>query len=193
LAARIPASWRAFGRFLQRPVLPDRASGPGLAGLQAIGKLFPLDLLVMALLIGTLGVLTAFGFELPKHALEGLDIGPWLIVFMLLGAPIGEEIVFRGWLSGRPGHVAALLVLLAGAVVAVLAARSLPSPASGLAMLGVSALTVAGIARRCGSGATSPPGTGSSAISAGGTWQAYWLSPESTCSTSPERAPRCCR
>lgn len=143
LAARAPAAWRNFFGFLRRPTLPGRARGIRAAGLGAIARLFPLDLLLMALLIGGFAMLTVFGIELPKHALEGLELGPALIAFMLIGAPIGEEILFRGWLSGRPGHVFAVLALAAGAGIAFLAAGSLAAPASSLAAFAVAAPTAA--------------------------------------------------
>ena len=43
-----------------------------------------------------------------------------MIALIVLAAPLGEEIMFRGWLSGRPGHVLAILILAAGGGVAAL-------------------------------------------------------------------------
>lgn len=143
LAALAPAAWRDFFAFLKSPVLPKRAAGIGMAGLGAITRLFPLDLLLMTLLIAGFAGLTALGLELPEHALEGLELGPALIVFILVAAPIGEEVVFRGWLSGRPGHLFALLALAAGGGLAVLAARASTGPAASLATLGFATLALA--------------------------------------------------
>ncbi|MGN6500101.1 MAG: CPBP family glutamic-type intramembrane protease, partial [Tsuneonella sp.] len=134
-----PATWRAFGAFLRRPSLPDRADGVSRAGLLDIARLFPLDLLVMALLIGGFGVLTALGLKMPAHALEGLKIGPGLALLIVLGAPIAEETIFRGWLSGRPGHVLAWLAVLAGGLIAGFAALDLPQPTRAHVILGVMA------------------------------------------------------
>lgn len=137
-----PATWRAFGAFLRRPSLPDRADGVSRAGLLDITRLFPLDLLVMALLIGGFGVLTALGLKMPAHALEGLKIGPGLALLIVLGAPIAEETIFRGWLSGRPGHVLAWLAVLAGGLIAGFAALDLPQPTRAHVILGVMAAAV---------------------------------------------------
>lgn len=139
----MPAAWRGFWGFLRHPALPDRATGIGPAGFGAVARLFALDLLLMGLLIGSFGVLTLFGVELPEHALEQLEIGPVLIVFILVGAPIGEEILFRGWLSGRPGHVLALAALIGGAVLASVAVAVLSEAAGGLAAPGLLVAAVA--------------------------------------------------
>lgn len=143
LAARVPASWQGFSGFVRRPTLPDRAVGVSAEGFGAIARLFALDLLLMAVLLGAIGSLALFGLELPQHALEQLEIGPALIVFIVIGAPVGEEILFRGWLSGRPGHVLSLVALIALGTLASVAAGALPAPTGGLAAL---ALIVLGAA-----------------------------------------------
>ena len=139
------ASWREFGAFIKRPQLPARASGPFSSGLAAIARLYPLDILVMVLLIAAMGALTLLGFELPRHALEELELGPVVIAFIVIGAPLGEELLFRGWLSGRPGHVLALLVAIAGAALAYFASQSLAAPASAFAALGAVVAATAGV------------------------------------------------
>jgi membrane protease YdiL (CAAX protease family) len=143
LAARAPGAWQDFFTFLRRPTLSDRAAGVSAAGFGAIARLFPLDLLLMVVLIGGLGALTLFGFELPEHALEQLELGAPILLFILVGAPVGEEILFRGWLSGRPGHVLALVSLVAGGALAYSAVQALPEPTGGLAALGLIVLAAA--------------------------------------------------
>ena len=142
-AAHAPAAWQGFFGFLRYPALPDRAHGIGVAGLGTVARLFALDLLLMTLLIGGIATLTVFGFELPEHALEGLELEPVLLAFVLIGAPLGEEIVFRGWLSGRPGHVFALVALIGGGALAFTATSGLSAPADGFAAL---ALLLAAVA-----------------------------------------------
>ncbi len=110
-------TWRRFGAFVKHPDLPPRASGISAAAFAVLGKLFVLDLVLMALLIGLAALAQALGFKLPDHLLGQLQMTPLLIALIVVGAPIAEEIVFRGWLSGRPGHVLALLVLLAGGIL----------------------------------------------------------------------------
>jgi len=118
-----PGVWRQFGAFVRRPVLPERATGPGWNALSRLARLFALDVLLTALLIGLLLAATAAGFEMPSHLLDGLDLGDgMLLAFILVGAPIGEEILFRGWLSGRPGHIAAVVLVLLGALAGLVAA-----------------------------------------------------------------------
>ena len=143
LASWAPGEWRSFAAFVLRPALPDRATGPRLAAFGALLQLLVLDLLLMAVLIGGLAGLTALGVRLPGHLLEDLELGPALIAFIVVGAPLGEELVFRGWLSGRPGHVGATLVLLAAGLLAGAALLSLPGPRGALALVAVLVLGVA--------------------------------------------------
>jgi membrane protease YdiL (CAAX protease family) len=120
-AIPIPQTWRRWGAFVGRPVLPDRADlSPGPA-LRTVAPLFALDMLLMAVLLGAVSVAVTVGFDMPDHMLGGLKLEPLLIAFIVIGAPIGEEILFRGWLSGRPGHVGAIMALLMGGGVAMAA------------------------------------------------------------------------
>ena len=107
-------TWRKFAVFLRRPQLPDRATGITGAALPVLGKLFLLDLLLMTALIGLAALAEALGVKFPGHLLSELKLTPVLIAFVVIGAPIAEETLFRGWLSGRPGHVMAVLLLLGG-------------------------------------------------------------------------------
>lgn len=111
----MPGEWRAWKGFLAQPVLSDRPDLNFGRGVKAVAPLFALDLAIMALLIGSLGVVVSLGFEMPDHMLGEMKLTPGLIALIVLGAPLGEEILFRGWLSGRPGHVGAILALAAGA------------------------------------------------------------------------------
>lgn len=106
-------TWRQFGAFVRRPELPDEATGVRLATLPVLAKLFALDLLLMALLIGGAALATALGMEMPEHLLDQMEFTPLLLAFILIGAPLGEELLFRGWLSGKSSHVIATLVLVA--------------------------------------------------------------------------------
>jgi membrane protease YdiL (CAAX protease family) len=112
-AAPTPAGPRAFLSFLRRPVLPDRVTGIRLAALSATLGLFALDLAVMAVLVGLAAIAWTLGFTFPSSVVGELKLGPGLIALIVAGAPIGEELVFRSWLSGRPGHVGASAVLVA--------------------------------------------------------------------------------
>ena len=87
-----PSAWRGFAAFLRRPELPERVTGIRLAAIGRVLQLVALDLVLMALLL--------------------------LLVVVLL--PMGEEMVFRSWLSGRPGHMIALVVLAVGVAIPVI-------------------------------------------------------------------------
>ena len=114
LIARAPYEWRSFARFLRQPTLPGRADISLKGSARALVPLFALDMLLMALVLGAIGVAAAMGLKLPEHMLDELALSPVLIGFIVVGAPIAEETLFRGWLSGRPGHIAAVLLLLVG-------------------------------------------------------------------------------
>jgi membrane protease YdiL (CAAX protease family) len=136
-ALPVPAVWRDFARFLRRPELPPRADVSLGAGVRALPALFALDVLLMAAVLVAIGLAVALGFELPEHMLGEMQITPTLIAFIVIGAPLGEEILFRGWLSGRPGHILAVLALLAGAVAVIAGAGGT------LSLLGAIGLLVA--------------------------------------------------
>ena len=121
--------WRRFAAFLKRPTLPERAPLPQAAGLRAVVWLVLLDLLVMAALLGVAGAVMAAGVSLPETALAGMEIGTGIILAVVVIAPLTEEIAFRGWLSGRPGHIFGLLAGALAAIVAGLAASAFFSSA----------------------------------------------------------------
>ncbi len=110
----VPTEWRRFSAFLRNPVLPDRATLSLGKSVRALVPLFVLDLILMGLVLGGIELATRLGMHMPHHMLEDLQLTPVLIAFMVIGAPLGEETLFRGWLSGRPGHIAAVLALLTG-------------------------------------------------------------------------------
>jgi len=120
VARWLPSEWRAFGAFLRRPVLPERVTGirpPAIAGTL---KLFVLDLILMAFLLGLVGLATAAGLKLPQNAMDSLKLGPMVLLLIVVVAPLAEELVFRSWLSGRPGHVTAAIALVVGVAIPVI-------------------------------------------------------------------------
>jgi len=119
LARWIPDEWRAFGAFLRRPALPERMTGIRPAALASVLKLFALDAVLMAIMLGLVGVASAAGVKFPSNEIDSLSLSPLILALIVLAAPIGEELVFRGWLSGRPGPVVAAVALLVGVLVPV--------------------------------------------------------------------------
>jgi membrane protease YdiL (CAAX protease family) len=73
---------------------------------------------------------------MPPHLLGELELTPILIAFILIGAPIGEELLFRSWLSGRPGHVGAIIVVLATAIAMAVALGN-PLAVAGVLVVGL--------------------------------------------------------
>jgi membrane protease YdiL (CAAX protease family) len=125
IAARLPGEWRSFFAFLRQPVLPDRAELSFASSARSLAPLVVLDMLLMAVVLGSIGVATAAGFRLPDHMLNGLKLGPAVLAFIVVAAPLGEEALFRGWLSGRPGHILSVLAVLAGGGALLLADSSI--------------------------------------------------------------------
>jgi membrane protease YdiL (CAAX protease family) len=115
----MPAEWREFAAFLRRPVLPQHVTGVGLGALGASLRLFALDLLLMGLLIAIAALATALGFHLPENAIDSLDLGPLWLTIIIVVAPLMEELAFRSWLSGRPGHVTAMIALAVGVALPI--------------------------------------------------------------------------
>ncbi len=105
--------WRRYAAFLKSPRLPARADGIDRPGLRAVLRIYGLDMLIMASLLLLAGIVVALGFELPENELADLDLNIAAITLIVLAAPLLEELAFRSWLSGRPGH------LLAGALIAL--------------------------------------------------------------------------
>ena len=110
--------WAQFAAFLKRPVLPPRAPLPRLASLVATGRMLVLDLAVMGALVALAGLAMSAGIDMPETALAGVDLDTATIVAVVIVAPVLEELAFRSWLSGRPGHVLGVLVALPAAALA---------------------------------------------------------------------------
>ncbi|MCT2560022.1 CPBP family glutamic-type intramembrane protease [Tsuneonella sp. YG55] len=101
---------------MRQPALPDRAVLNPRPAFTAVFSLFGLDLALMALLLGVLSLALQLGFQMPAHMLDQVDLKPGVLAFIVLGAPIAEEIVFRGWLSGRIGHILASPLAIAALI-----------------------------------------------------------------------------
>ena len=125
------AEWQRYAAFLKRPRLPARSQPMSRASLRAVLRMLWLDFAMMAVLMVLATLVVAAGVDLPATALENIDITLGIVALVVIGAPLLEEIAFRGWLSGRPGHVFAMLALAVG--LAGIAAVVLQNPDPGLA------------------------------------------------------------
>ena len=114
-ANSLRGEWARFGAFLKRPTLPDRAPMPRASSLVAVLRMLLLDFAVMAVLLAIAGLVMASGVALPETALAGMDMTIQLAFAAIVFAPLVEEIFFRGWLSGRIGHILGVIILGGGA------------------------------------------------------------------------------
>lgn len=104
--------WRRLGAFLKRPTLEVR--GETGSPFVLLARIFALDMMIMFALISIAGAVIALGIDLPKTALADMEFTPWLLVLVICVAPLLEELIFRGWLPGRPSQ----LLVLGGLVMA---------------------------------------------------------------------------
>lgn len=118
-AQTMRGEWRRFSTFLRRPELPGETAPTGAAA-RGMGRMIALDLIIMGALIAILMTLVAFGVELPDNLNARLDLTPGTIALIVIAAPVLEELVFRSWLSGKPGYLLAFAILLASAGVAAI-------------------------------------------------------------------------
>ena len=112
--------WRGYASFLKRPALPAQSGATFRAGIAAVSRMLVLDLAAMSALLAVAAIVMLVGFDLPETALAGLEIDLTLALMVVVAAPLMEELAFRGWLSGKPGHVLALAIMCAAGIAAVL-------------------------------------------------------------------------
>ena len=131
--------WNSYLAFVRAPRLPEHRTANFRSGLAALPRMLALDLGAMMTLVSIALLVVVLGFEIPSTALAGLEIDWQLAFTVVIFAPLMEEIAFRGWLSGKPGHVLALVVILVGAGTAAMLAVGATGEAAtlraGLAMI----------------------------------------------------------
>ena len=140
-ASGILGEWRRFSRFLRRPSLEVSSQNSG--AFTVLARIYALDIAAMAVLVGLASALVAAGVYIPETALAGMEFTLPIILMVVVGAPVMEELAFRGWLSGKPGPLLALLLLGAGGVAAALIHATSPA---GSAVAGLVGIIVAAIA-----------------------------------------------
>lgn len=128
---------REFARFLRRPVLmtPAGLAAPGNA--RAWGVMFVLQVVGLALMLPLLEMWQK-AFGLPDPVAFGEVPAQWLPWIVVAIAPPIEELLFRGWQSGRPRALWLLgcaLVGLAALLLGEASGRPLTSALVLLAML----------------------------------------------------------
>ena len=116
--------WSNFLAFLRRPALTDTIAPAGESATGMV-RMLALDLMIMTIIIGVLMTIVALGIELPENLNATLELDLGTIALIVIAAPVLEELAFRSWLSGKPGYLLAIAVLiLAGIVGAVIAASA---------------------------------------------------------------------
>jgi len=119
LARWVPGAWCGLAAFLRRPQLPERVTGIRLAPIGRTLQLFALDLVLMALLLGLIQLAILAGLHIPKNEIDSLKLTPLVLLLVIVLLPMAEEMAFRSWLSGRAGHIAAIVVLAIGLAIPV--------------------------------------------------------------------------
>jgi len=123
-AASLREEWGRFFAFLKRPTLRgDVAVG---APATVLARIYALDMVAMFALIVAASAAVAAGLTLPQTALAGMEFTPLIVLAVIVIAPVFEELMFRGWLSGRPSHIIGLLLAGPGVWIALSLQPSAP-------------------------------------------------------------------
>ena len=122
---------RDFSAYLARPRL-TQPSGFGAPGAwQAVLLLLAFHLVVLLVVLSPLLQLCQSAMGLPAPEAFGAVSKGWLVPLVVVIAPLGEEIVFRGWLTGRVRALWLLgCALVAGALLAMVNFHVWEVPAS---------------------------------------------------------------
>ncbi len=133
-----------FAAFLARPRLLEPAGLRNGADWRGWGTMLALYLAGLLFALGPLIRLWQVSFDLPSPAAFDQFKAATLLPLVVLAAPIGEEIVFRGWLTGRPRALWLVLCAMLAAVLAVAMVRHVAEAAAGIVLLAVLAAALAG-------------------------------------------------
>ena len=125
----VPPMWIEWARFVRRPRLPAAREAFGGRATAEVGQLLALVIAIdFALVVGLSWLSTRLGVKTPDFE-QLRQYGP--LVTLLAGAlamPILEEIIFRGWLSGRRRMLVAVAALV-GFIASLAMARLIVGPA----------------------------------------------------------------
>ncbi len=119
---------REFGAYLARPRLMQPS---GFAAWRTMLALLAFHLVVLLVVLSPLLQLWQSAMGLPAPEAFGAVSKGWLVPLVVVIAPLGEEIVFRGWLTGRMRALWLLAcALIAGALLAMVNYHVWEIPAS---------------------------------------------------------------
>ncbi|NQX93962.1 MAG: CPBP family intramembrane metalloprotease, partial [Erythrobacter sp.] len=128
---------------IKAPKLP--ATYNAGSSVPAIFRLLGLDLALMLVFVGGLGLATALGFEMPENINNTLTPTLATAALIVIVAPIIEELVFRSWLAGHPAVLAVVPLCVGGFWLAARSPDLFDDPimVSSLRLLGLSLALVA--------------------------------------------------
>lgn len=140
-AVRALATVREVPAFLRRPAILTPIGLRSRKGWAALGAMEVLHIAGMFLVVLPLVGLWQQAMHLPApDAFDKLPSG-WLLPFTVLIAPVAEEMIFRGWQTGRPRALWLLGCAALFAVLAIFARTMAPLMLAGLLLtLAIAAL-----------------------------------------------------
>ncbi|WP_260926575.1 CPBP family intramembrane glutamic endopeptidase [Novosphingobium sp. 9] len=129
---------RELAAFLRRPRLLAPEGLRSAAGWRAFVPLLALHLIVLLLVLLPLSIVAQKGLGLDApDAFDKISAG-WLLPITLLIAPVIEEMLFRGWQTGRPRALWLLLCAILGGAALYGSTHGLaPLAAAGVLLLSV--------------------------------------------------------
>lgn len=134
---------RAFAAFLARPQ-PCRPAGLSTPESRiALGWMIALYLAGLGV-VGVAIAVWARALHVPPPAAFGAVSRGWLAPLVVLAAPLGEEALFRGWLTGRPRALWLLAMGLVAAVLLTLVALHWRETVASLALVALPLVAAAG-------------------------------------------------
>jgi len=126
-----------FAAFLARPRLIVPSGLRNRTDWHGWVTMLALYVAGLLLVLGPAIRLWQLTFELPSPAVFDQFKASTLLPLVVLAAPIGEEIAFRGWLTGRPRALWLVLCAAVAAVLAVAMLHHVAEAAAGIILLAV--------------------------------------------------------
>lgn len=128
---------QAFAAFLARPRLIAPSGLRSREDWRGWAVMLALYLGGLLLVLGPLIRAWQVAFALPSPAAFGQFQTSALLPLVVLAAPVGEEIVFRGWLTGRPRALWLLLCAMLAGLAAAAMMLHVAEAAAGIVLLAV--------------------------------------------------------
>jgi membrane protease YdiL (CAAX protease family) len=131
------AALRELPHYLRRPALTAPFGIRKAEAWRQLAQLVLLEILVLLLAVLPLVELWKHAFHLPGPTAFDQIPSQWLLPAILVGAPVGEEMLFRGWLTGRVRTLWLLGCALAAVGLGFASTHGMTPLAAGFAILAV--------------------------------------------------------